>query len=164
MPTNKETGYNPDYHLFRIGDRIWQNDCLMRAETKFAPYVDVDEMLIPQNNQSLLEFLEEEEKKRKDAGGFGFKHAAMSFEAEKMPHLKSSKEEFDWRKLDFEWLKTATFKQQFSMGKAVSMPDRVDLISIHFIARTQWPYKEIGVSWLCDLHLSRDGGRGIVHV
>uniref|UniRef100_A0A914BW08 Glycosyltransferase family 92 protein n=1 Tax=Acrobeloides nanus TaxID=290746 RepID=A0A914BW08_9BILA len=145
MPTNKETGYNPDYHLFRIGDRIWQNDCLMRAETKFAPYVDVDEMLIPQNNQSLLEFLEEEEKRRKDAGGFGFKHAAMSFEAEKMPHLKSSKEEFDWRKLDFEWLKTATFKQQSAMGKAVSMPDRVDLISIHFIARTQWPYKEIGI-------------------
>lgn len=63
-----------------------------------------------------------------------------------MPHLKASKDDFDWMKLDFEWLKTAQYADISKMGKAVSMPDRVDLISIHFIARTQWPYKSIDVS------------------
>lgn len=48
MPTDNVTGFNPDSLLFRIGDRIFQNDCLMRAKTKFVPYIDVDEMLIPQ--------------------------------------------------------------------------------------------------------------------
>uniref|UniRef100_A0A914CRX5 Glycosyltransferase family 92 protein n=1 Tax=Acrobeloides nanus TaxID=290746 RepID=A0A914CRX5_9BILA len=146
MPTDNVTGFNPDSLLFRIGDRIFQNDCLMRAKTKFASYVDVDEMLIPQSNQSLLEFLEAEEKAHSfDTGGFGFNHAGLSFESEKMPHLKASKDDFDWRKLDFEWLKTAQYADISKMGKAISMPDRVDLISIHFIARTQWPYKSIDV-------------------
>uniref|UniRef100_A0A914CXE7 Glycosyltransferase family 92 protein n=1 Tax=Acrobeloides nanus TaxID=290746 RepID=A0A914CXE7_9BILA len=145
MPTDKESGFNPDSWLFRIGDRLFQNDCLMRAKTKFAPYVDVDEMLIPQNNQTLLEFLEAEAKANPDAGAFGFNHAGLQFDAEKMGHLKDSKADFDWRKLDHEWLKTAQWGNQWAMGKAVSMPDRVDLISIHYIARAQFPYKQIDV-------------------
>jgi hypothetical protein len=48
MPTNKETGYNPDSLMFRIGDRLFQNDCLMRVETKFMAYLDVDEILLTQ--------------------------------------------------------------------------------------------------------------------
>jgi len=148
MPTDRETGFNPDVWLYRIGDRIFQNDCLMRAETKFAPYVDVDEIILSQGNQTLLEFLEAEEKLHKDAGGFAFPHVGIAYEGAKLPHLNATKEGFDWKTVDFEWLKTAHYTQPYSTAKVVSMPDRTDLINIHWISRLQWPYKSIGVSCL----------------
>lgn len=48
MPTNKKSGFNPDSLNFRLGDRVFQNDCLMRTKTKFMAYIDVDDIFIPQ--------------------------------------------------------------------------------------------------------------------
>lgn len=97
------------------------------------------------SNQTVLEFLEAEHQADDSIGSFVFQHEALHFEAESMPHLKMSKDEFNWKKLDFEWLKTAHHENMHRPPKTVHMPERVDLINIHAAQTLLPPYKEIKV-------------------
>uniref|UniRef100_A0A914EHH6 Glycosyltransferase family 92 protein n=1 Tax=Acrobeloides nanus TaxID=290746 RepID=A0A914EHH6_9BILA len=146
LPTSSETGFNPDSWIFRTGDRVYQNDCVMRAKTKFVASIDSDEIMIPQGNLTMLEFLENEIKNDPKVGGFQLFHQAMQYDPKKMSHLKASRKDFDWKKLEYDWLKTASIhNKNWAMGKSINMPDHVNIISIHFIAQMQHPYKILDV-------------------
>uniref|UniRef100_A0A914EG91 Uncharacterized protein n=1 Tax=Acrobeloides nanus TaxID=290746 RepID=A0A914EG91_9BILA len=59
-----------------------------------------------------------------------------------MPHLKTPRENFDWRNVDFIWLNSPHYiKNDGHANKAINMPDHVDLINIHWIQKFQWPYR-----------------------
>ena len=154
LPKNKETGYDPDKFMYQTGDMMLQNDCVMRATERYVARIDIDEIFIPQryvletrllyffSNITMYELFESEKKRDPTIGGFQLNHQALFFDPKLMPHLKTTSQDFDWKRLDFEWLKTATITNKFwAMGKAVSMPDHVHKISIHYILKMQHGFK-----------------------
>ena len=65
-----------------------------------------------------------------------------------MPHLKTPRENFDWRNVDFIWLNSPRhIKKDQNPNKAINMPDHVDLINIHWIQKFQWPNKNQDVGF-----------------
>ena len=65
-----------------------------------------------------------------------------------MPHLKTPRENFDWRNVDFIWLNSPHYiKNDGHANKAINMPDHVDLINIHWIQKFQWPYRNQDVGF-----------------